>query len=70
MYCDNCDEEWVDGSCPRCEPCEICGEMTDNGAPLDDYGIVCRSCEDGCGTCGYLRCQCDAMYDAWKERDL
>ena len=53
----------------QCRFCEICDEVTYE-QPNDDERLFCYTCSQGCGTCGFDVCQCDAMYDAWRERDL
>lgn len=52
--------------CVRCENCDV---VTDEEP--DDYGrTLCWKCAEGCGTCGFDDCQCDAMYDAWRDRQF
>lgn len=63
-------------TCYECDP--ILCDMCDMPVYENEDGFVCEkhqeeetdycSCDDyGCGTCNYDRCQCDAIYDNYKD---
>lgn len=63
-------------TCYECDPilCDACDRpIYENEAELvcdkhDDTDIDYCSCDDdGCGTCNYDRCQCDMIYDNYKD---
>ena len=67
----------MDNKCSECEPfiCERCDLVIYE----NDAGYICEEHEDSdieycscdeCGTCGWYDCQCDAMYEAYKDRLL